>query len=84
MSDQPTSIELTPNEARVYESIVGRTSVGNPPTHEDLRAEFYGTRKNTLPAIKRAVNTLEAKGLVDVTHSVHRGAEIVSPTQEKE
>ena len=76
-------MELTPNESRIYEIIIGRTEVGNPPTHEDIRAELYGTRKNTMPAVKRAVNSLESKRLVDVTHSVHRSAEIITPIPDK-
>ena len=74
-------MELTPNESRIYETIVARTEVGNPPTFEDIRSEHYGTRKNTLATVKRAINSLEEKGLIEVTHSVHRGAEIVTHSE---
>ena len=74
-------MELTPSESRIYESIIAATQVGNPATFEDLRAEHYGTRANTLATVSRAINSLEEKGLVEVTHSVHRAAEIVTPTE---
>lgn len=74
-------MELTPSESRVYETVIANTQVGNPPTFEDIRSEHYGTRPNTLATVARAVNSLEEKGLVEVTHSVHRAAEIVTPTE---
>lgn len=74
-------MELTPSESRIYESIIAATQVGNPATFEDLRAEHYGTRPNTLSAVSRAVNSLEQKGLVEVRHSAQRAAEIVTPAE---
>lgn len=74
-------MELTPSESRIYESIIAATQIGDPATFEDLRSEHYGTRKNTMATVSRAVRSLEAKGLVDVTYSVHRAAEIVTPTE---
>lgn len=74
-------MELTPSESRVYESIIAATQVGNPATFEDLRAEHYGTRANTLPTITRVINALEKKGLVEVRHSAQRAAEVVTPSE---
>lgn len=77
-------MELTPATSRVYQTILNAHNAGQEPTREDLRSTIYGTRRNTLSSVSRAINTLEEQRLVDVRFSTAEGAEVIIPTERKD